>query len=137
VNVSVRLSATGTAPRPVVCGDIPDTRNGITGLVHQVHSRVVGETEIIDTFFVFPGTMQELLATNSYRWIGQCYPDGTEYDLPGQTIVVATPNEFGTFISCTYSAEAVRISFNCGCFVNGNFFYGTILSGAICGGDYP
>lgn len=134
--ISLRLTRNGrpgSAVGPSSGEETPQIAARIKGLLHQRVSRVVGESEIVDTFFVYLSTVDEILDTDSLRWIAPCYADGTEYDVPDQTVLIATPTGFSTMLEVTYSVALNASVVNFGVFVNGFFFYGNVEIGSVYG----
>lgn len=132
--IGIRLSRNGRPGSAVgPSGGDTQVENRVTGLLHQRVSRVVGESEIVDTFFVYLSTVDEILDTDSFRWIAPCYADGTEYDVPDQTVLIATPTGFSTMLEVTYSVALNASVVNFGVFMNGFFFYGNVEIGSVYG----
>jgi hypothetical protein len=115
-------------------GEVPQIADRIKGPLHQRLTRTVGESEIVDTFFAYMTGAEE---TDAFQWVSDSLADGTPHEIPGQTVVVATPTATSTMITVTYSSALSASIVKVGCFANGVFFYGNVEIGSIYGGDYP
>jgi hypothetical protein len=115
-------------------GEVPQIAARIKGPIHSRQTRAIGETDTVDTFFVYFVGAEE---TDSFQWVGPAYSDGTDYVIPDQAVYFTTPTAATTMMEVTYLNVLSAGSVNFGCFVNGYFFYGNVEIGSAYGGDYP
>ncbi len=128
--ISLRLTRNGrpgSAVGPSSGEETPQIAARIKGPLHQRNIRVVGETQIVDTFGIFMHGAEE---SDSFQWVGPANPDGTTYDIPGTTVEFADSTAAATDLVVTYplvGGESSSVEF--GCFVNGFLFFGNVEIG--------
>lgn len=128
--IGIRLSRNGrpgSAVGPSGGEETPQIAARIKGPLHQRNIRVVGETQIVDTFGIFMHGAEE---SDSFQWVGPANPDGTTYDIPDTTVEFADSTAAATDLVVTYplvGGESSSVEF--GCFVNGFLFFGNVEIG--------